>query len=198
MFLLIDNYDSFTFNLVQLFQKMDIYPVVIRNDQREIMDILEDPSLKAVVISPGPGGPEDSGLCISLLYRLSKDIPVLGVCLGHQVLGYFAGYKISRAKRIMHGKTSPIFHTSHPVFKEVASPFSAVRYHSLAIDITSYAKDKRNIPIDVIAKSDDGEIMAISYIDRPWIGIQFHPESILSIEGPKIVKNFVDIFVKKK
>ncbi len=195
MFLLIDNFDSFTFNLVQLFEKMGISPLVLRNQDPSLLKRVKDPSLKALVISPGPGGPEDSGLCLSVLSMLEKrDVPVFGVCLGHQILGYFAGYNVIRAKRIMHGKTSYISHENHYLFKGIKNPFCAVRYHSLVIE--DKERDNDSCPLDIIARSDDGEIMGICYRDRAWMGIQFHPESILTHEGPRIIENFLTFFVK--
>ena len=188
MILLIDNYDSFTFNLVQLFQKLGAFPIVMRNDNRKIFDFLEKKELEAVVISPGPGSPKTSGLCVEFLQKLSPTIPVLGVCLGHQILGHVAGYEIKKKKNIMHGKTSYITYKPHIIFSDIENPFKATRYHSLVI---GEPEKKTSLSIEIIARSKDGEIMGISYKDRPWIGIQFHPESILSTSGPKIIENFI-------
>ncbi|GAB6886881.1 aminodeoxychorismate/anthranilate synthase component II [Desulfothermus okinawensis JCM 13304] len=190
MFLLIDNYDSFTYNLVQIFQKLQVNLHVLRNDDKKIFSYLKTPGLKGIVLSPGPGSPASSGLCREVLDRLDKSIPVFGVCLGHQVLGYFAGYSVSRAKKIMHGKTSHVTYKKSPLFDGVENPFIATRYHSLVI---SNPRIKNPLEVDVIARSEDGEIMAIAFKDRPWFGVQFHPESVLSKSGPKIIENFLKI-----
>jgi len=189
MFLLIDNYDSFTFNLVQLFEKLGTSPVVLRNDDKTLFEYLDKENISAVVISPGPGGPLSSGYCLDFLKKLNPNIPVLGVCLGHQILGYFAGYEIVRAKNIMHGKTSLITYKEHELFAGIENPFVATRYHSLVI---GGPREKNPMDLDIIATSEDGEIMAIAYKDRPWMGIQFHPESILTVSGPKIIANFLN------
>ncbi len=191
MFLLIDNFDSFTYNLVQIFQQSGIDPFVIRNNQKEIMDIAKDPQLKAVIISPGPGGPTDSGLCLSFLKRLPPEIPVLGVCLGHQILAHYAGYKIKKAARIMHGKTSQISHFRDKLYKNLKNPFLATRYHSLLMNEEIIQKPQLKVHIN--AYSEYREPMGLCYLDRPWMGIQFHPESILTTEGPKLLQNFVSI-----
>ncbi len=197
MLLLIDNYDSFTFNLVQLFEKLGVSPVVLRNDDPSLPHLCKEPSLKGVVISPGPGGPMDSGLCLKVIEMLDPSVPVLGVCLGHQILGYFAGFPIVGARNIMHGKTSLIYHRAHPLFEGMDNPFSAVRYHSLVIAPSALEKGIGRLDVEVIATSDDQEIMGICYRDRPWMGVQFHPESILSPTGPRMVENFLEHFVRK-
>ena len=149
MFLLIDNYDSFTFNLVQVFEKIGISPLVLRNDDKRLFDIIKK-NISVLVISPGPGGPLSSGYCLEILRELPSYVPVLGVCLGHQILGYFAGYKIIRAKNIMHGKTSYINYNTHNLFLGVENPFLATRYHSLVI---GPPRTKNPEPIKVIAIS---------------------------------------------
>lgn len=186
MFLLIDNYDSFTFNLVQAFQQLGPEPLVLRNEDQRLMEMASDPSLQAVVISPGPGGPLDSGLCLPFLKALNFQIPVLGVCLGHQVLAHLAGEKIERAGRIMHGKTSQIRHKNEGIFKGLPNPFEACRYHSLIMH-----RQTEDSLLSVTARSEAEEIMAIAYQDRPWFGIQFHPESILTPSGPDLLANFL-------
>lgn len=190
MLLLIDNYDSFTFNLVHIFERLGTSPYVLRNDNNEIFDLLKEKKINALIISPGPGGPLSAGFCLSVLERLDIHTPVLGVCLGHQVLGYFAGYNIVQAKKIMHGKTSNIFHNNEGIFKNIENPFTATRYHSLVIGSKRVLSP---IPIEITATSEDHEIMGIEFKDRPWFGIQFHPESILTSCGQEIIKNFLDI-----
>lgn len=188
MFLLIDNFDSFTFNLVQAFQQLGKDPLVLRHDDKRLMHIVNNDPLEAVVISPGPGGPLDSGLCLPFLQQLSPQVPVLGVCLGHQVLAHLAGEKIERAARIMHGKTSQIRHSGQGIFTDLPNPFEACRYHSLIMQ-----GHTGNSSLAVLASSEQEEIMAIAYQDRPWFGIQFHPESILTPNGPDLLDNFLKI-----
>ena len=184
MILLIDNYDSFTFNLVQVLQKMGVEPVVVRNNDPFIFEALEG-GLEAVIISPGPGRPESAGLCLEFLGRLGPDVPLLGVCLGHQVLGHFAGAKVRVADRIMHGKTSMVFHDQKGKFKGIPSPFEVCRYHSLVVE------PREGLNFQVTARTGEEEVMGLEYLDRPWMGVQFHPESILTPMGPRIVENFL-------
>lgn len=188
MFLLIDNYDSFTFNLVQAFQIMGLEPRVVRNDAANLMTLAASASLQAVVISPGPGGPTDSGPCLDFLATLSATIPVLGVCLGHQILAHYAGVPVVRAARIMHGKTSQIQHQNEALFAGLSNPFEATRYHSLIM--TEAVRRQSDLPLTITARSEWNEPMGLQYRDRPWFGIQFHPESILSVEGPRLLENF--------
>ncbi len=188
MFLLIDNFDSFTFNLVQAFQQLGADPKVIRNDREEVLELATSGKLERVCLSPGPSNPENAGFCLKFLARLPKDVPVLGVCLGHQTLGHFAGAPVERAERIMHGKVSRVFHEGKSVFAGVDSPFEVCRYHSLVVP----AKKAANM-IEVTAQTERGEIMGIQYKDRPWHGVQFHPESILTPDGPKLLQNFLNI-----
>ncbi|MEF2230330.1 MAG: aminodeoxychorismate/anthranilate synthase component II [Pseudodesulfovibrio sp.] len=188
MFLLIDNFDSFTFNLVQAFQQLGADPVVIRNDREEVLDLAGSGTLTRVCLSPGPSNPQNAGYCLEFLARLPKTVPVLGVCLGHQTLGHFAGAPVKRADRIMHGKTSPVFHEGRGIFAGVASPFEVCRYHSLIVPAEQAAD-----VIDVTARTDQGEVMGLQYKDRPWFGVQFHPESILTPDGPKLLANFLNV-----
>ncbi|WP_319471849.1 aminodeoxychorismate/anthranilate synthase component II [uncultured Pseudodesulfovibrio sp.] len=188
MFLLIDNFDSFTFNLVQAFQQLGADPTVIRNDREEVLELAESGKLKQVCLSPGPSNPENAGYCLEFLARLPKEIPVLGVCLGHQTLGHFAGAPVERAQRIMHGKTSRVQHNNTGIFTGLPDPFTVCRYHSLIVPAHK-AADK----IDVTARTSWGEVMGLQYKDRPWHGVQFHPESILTPEGPKLLQNFLNI-----
>ncbi len=187
MFLLIDNYDSFTYNLVQVFEALGRTPLVLPNDDERILEYAVDPKLTAVCLSPGPSSPVHAGLCLEFLKRLPASIPVLGVCLGHQLLGYFAGSEVKRAPSVMHGKCSNIEHDGQGLFHGIASPMKVGRYHSLIVD--SPQADS-NPMFTVTARGPENEVMALRYNDRPWVGIQFHPESILTPEGLKLLANF--------
>lgn len=188
MFLLIDNYDSFTFNLVQAFQKTGRYPHVVRNDNPELLELATSGKLEMVCISPGPGKPENAGLCLEFLAQLPKEVPVLGVCLGHQVLAHYAGATVDVAPRIMHGKHSNIEHNGKGLFHGLETPMQVARYHSLIITKNN---EKVIIPTSSTQTPDgDKEIMSIKYADRPWVGVQFHPESILTPQGEAMLKNF--------
>ncbi len=191
MILLIDNFDSFTFNLVQVLQKLGADPAVFRNNQKEMFSALEQNPV-AVVISPGPGRPENSGLCLEFLKRLDPKIPVLGVCLGHQVLGYYTGARVEVAGRIMHGKTSQVHHQQKGLFEGIPSPFEACRYHSLLVS------PAENNAFRVTARTEQEEIMGLEFLDRPWMGVQFHPESIFTPWGPKIMENFLKMAGKER
>jgi len=188
MFLLIDNFDSFTFNLVQAFQLLGAEPVVIRNDEDEVLRLAEGGKLTRVCLSPGPSNPENAGHCLEFLKRLPARVPVLGVCLGHQTLGHFAGAPVVRAERIMHGKTSLVHHQGAGIFAGLPNPFEVCRYHSLLVPA-----EKAAHALEVTARTDRGEVMGLAYRDRPWFGVQFHPESILTPHGPKILKNFLSV-----
>jgi len=188
MFLLIDNFDSFTFNLVQAFQQLGADPTVIRNDREKVLELATSGKLERVCISPGPSHPENAGFCLEFLKLLPKETPVIGVCLGHQTLGHFAGAPVERAGRIMHGKTSMVHHNDNGLFAGLPNPFEVCRYHSLIVP----AKKAADI-IDVTAQTERGEIMGLKYKDRPWYGVQFHPESILTPEGPKLLQNFLNV-----
>lgn len=190
MLLLIDNYDSFTFNLVQAFQKLHIFPLVLRNDRPELLPLAGDPRLAGVVLSPGPGGPLDSGHCLDFLHELPASVPVLGVCLGHQVLGHFVGYTVKRAGRIMHGKTSSIRHDGLGLFRGLPDPFPATRYHSLLVDPDDPRPGAAALPLRRSAETSRGELMGLAIAGRPWSGVQFHPESILTEHGPRLLENF--------
>ncbi|WP_461831567.1 anthranilate synthase component II [Aquifex sp.] len=185
--LMIDNYDSFTYNLVQYLGSLGADVVVKRNDEIKLEDVKRiDPD--AIVISPGPCTPKEAGISVPLIREYYRDYPILGVCLGHQSIGYAFGGRIVNAKRLMHGKISKIFHTGEGVFKEIPSPFEAVRYHSLVIE-------RESLPevLKITAESDDKEIMGIQHVDYPVYGVQFHPESVLSQHGMDILKNFLEI-----
>lgn len=187
MILMIDNYDSFTYNLVQYFGELGGDLMVYRNDELTLEQI-KRMVVTHIVISPGPGRPEGAGISVDLIREFAGTVPILGVCLGHQSIGYAYGGKIIRAKKLMHGKTSMIRHNSKEIFKGVENPFEATRYHSLVID-------KKTMPkcLEVTARTSDGEIMALKHKDFPLWGVQFHPESILTTEGKKILKNFLNV-----
>lgn len=185
MFLLIDNYDSFTFNLVQAFYGLGLDPVVVRNDDPALVDMATREDLAMVCISPGPSHPRNAGQCLTFLAQLPHHIPVLGVCLGHQVLGLYAGATVDVGPRVMHGKTSDVAHTGEGLFAGMASPMTVGRYHSLLVHA-----DERPELLEVTARTAEGEVMAMRYRDRPWVGVQFHPESILTPEGVRLLGNF--------
>lgn len=187
MVLVIDNYDSFTYNLVQYLGELGADLKVFRNDQITLEQIRKM-SPERVVISPGPGRPEEAGISVAIVKALSMKIPTLGVCLGHQAIGFAFGGKIVSAKRLMHGKTSFIEHNSKGIFKSIENPFEATRYHSLVID-------KKSVPdcleITAFTKDEDREIMGVKHKDFPLWGVQFHPESILTKAGKDILGNFL-------
>jgi anthranilate synthase/aminodeoxychorismate synthase-like glutamine amidotransferase len=184
--LLVDNYDSFVYNLAQAFGALGAEPVVIRNDAP--LQELEAVEADAVVISPGPGTPDDAGISRAVIDSFAaKGIPVLGVCLGHQCIGSLFGGTVDRAPvGPVHGKTSKIFHDGEGVFAGLPSPFVATRYHSLAIEDASMPPD-----LLVTARSEDGTIMGVKHRDLPIEGVQFHPESVLTDEGPRLMENFL-------
>lgn len=185
MIIMIDNYDSFTYNLVQYLGELGADIVVFRNDQVSVSDI-EKAAPTHIVVSPGPGDPDDGGVSNEVIAQLGPHIPVLGVCLGHQCIGQVYGGKVSRAPRLMHGKVSSVYHNGRGVFTGVPSPFKATRYHSLIVE--------EPVPecLEVTAFTRDGEIMGLRHKQYPVIGVQFHPESILTEHGKRILKNFMD------
>jgi anthranilate synthase component II len=186
MVLLIDNYDSFTYNLVQYIEELGAKLKVYRNDKITIAGIRKlKPS--RIVISPGPGRPDDAGVSKAVISELKGKLPILGVCLGHQCIGEVFGGKIVSARVLMHGKTSLIYHDKKGIFKGIKNPFEATRYHSLIIEKKSLPKS-----LSVIAETKEKDIMAIKHKDYPLWGVQFHPESILTTEGKKILKNFIN------
>jgi len=187
MLLVIDNYDSFTYNLVQYFGELGADPVVKRNDA-VTADEVEKMRPGKIVISPGPGTPSDAGISMDLIRRFGPKLPILGVCLGHQSIGEVYGGKVVRAERLMHGKTSPIRHDGKGVFAGLPNPFEATRYHSLLVE-------KKSVPacLEVTADTAEGEIMGLRHRDFPVHGVQFHPESILSKEGKDLLANFLKI-----
>ena len=187
MLLVIDNYDSFTYNLVQYFGELGADPVVKRNDA-VTADEVEKMRPGKIVISPGPGTPSDAGISMDLIRRFGPKLPILGVCLGHQSVGEVYGGKVVRAERLMHGKTSPIRHDGKGVFAGLPNPFDATRYHSLLVE-------KKSVPacLEVTADTAEGEIMGLRHREFPVHGVQFHPESILSKEGKDLLANFLKI-----
>ncbi|GAB6072716.1 aminodeoxychorismate/anthranilate synthase component II [Venenivibrio stagnispumantis] len=186
--LMIDNYDSFTYNIVQYFYELGVDVVVKRNDEITIQDIEAMDDIDAIVISPGPCTPNEAGISVDVIKKFKGKYPMLGVCLGHQSIGSAFGANIIKAKCLMHGKTSLIYHNQEGIFKDIPSPFSAVRYHSLVIDEKTLPED-----IKITARSDDGEIMAIQHTKYPIYGVQFHPESILTEYGKKLLQNFIEL-----
>ena len=184
---LIDNYDSFTFNLVHYLGELGAEVVVWRNDEISVDEILAGQP-DAIVLSPGPCTPNEAGVCLELVEAASVTIPMLGVCLGHQAIGQAFGGKIVRAPAPMHGKVSTISHNSRGLFAGLNGPFRATRYHSLVVDRATAPCE-----LAITAETDDGLIMAIEHIDRPAYGVQFHPESIASEHGRRILQNFLDL-----
>ena len=189
MLLMIDNYDSFTYNLVQYLGELKASPKVLRNDAVTIKEI-EKMRPRQIVISPGPGRPEDAGISVDIIKHLGGKIPILGVCLGHQCMGYAYGGKIIQAKHLMHGKTSPITHDGETIFTGLANPFEATRYHSLVIDRTTLPDC---LTVSAWTKDHDREIMGVRHKEFPMWGVQFHPESILTKAGKNLLKNFLDL-----
>ena len=185
--ILIDNYDSFTFNLYHYLSSLKVRVDVIRNDQITSNEILKRKYNK-IVISPGPGNPNQSGNCLKIVKTLYKKIPILGVCLGHQIIGQVFGSKIVQAKKLMHGKTSEIISKKVGILKNLPKSFKATRYHSLIIDKKTLSKH-----LEITAESKDGLIMGIQHKEYDVHGVQFHPESIKTKLGIKILKNFIKI-----
>lgn len=188
MITLIDNYDSFTYNLVQYLGDLQAHVNVCRNDAKTAQDVInEKPS--GILISPGPSDPDHAGICLELIeLAAEKDIPLFGVCLGHQSIAQAFGGKIIRAPEPLHGKTSEITHTEEGMFKNIPSPYTVTRYHSLIAE-------KESLPdcLKVTAETQDGIIMALSHISKPIHGVQFHPESIATQHGHALLKNFVEL-----
>lgn len=184
MIAVIDNYDSFTYNLVQYLGELGAEISVYRNDQTSVEE-LQALAPTHIVISPGPGTPLDSGISNDVIRHFNKKVPILGVCLGHQCIAHNFGGKVVRAKILMHGKTSTIYHTGQGIFSNLPSSFTATRYHSLIVEEPLPEKLK------VIAFTAEGEVMGLCHRDAPTFGVQFHPESILTPEGKGLLKNFL-------
>ena len=193
MLLMIDNYDSFTYNLVQYFGELGVEVEVNRNDQITVAEVAAKKP-RHIVLSPGPCTPNEAGICLELIDTLKGQFPILGVCLGHQSIGQAFGGTVRRAREVMHGKTSPIFHNDHGMFRKLPSPYQATRYHSLIVD-------KADLPdcLEVTAwtQTADGgvdEIMGLKHKTLPIEGVQFHPESILTEHGHQLLRNFVEAY----
>lgn len=186
MLLILDNYDSFTYNLAQLFGELGEEVAVVRSDQLTVADVIEWQPQR-IVISPGPGGPSDAGISMDLIIRLGGSVPVLGVCLGHQCIGAAFGGRVVRAPRLMHGKTSLIYHQGTSLFSGLPNPFEATRYHSLIVE--------QPLPDELLATAftDEGELMGLQHRSLPIFGVQFHPESILTPLGRQILENFLKV-----
>ena len=187
MLLVIDNYDSFTYNLVQYFGELGASPLVRRNDEIT-PDEIASLQPERICISPGPCTPNEAGVSNEVILRFGPKIPLLGVCLGHQCIGHVFGGEVVRAGRLMHGKTSPIHHNGQGIFAGLPSPFEATRYHSLLVKPETFPA-----ALEVTAKTVEGEIMGLRHRDFPIYGVQFHPESILTHEGKKLLKNFLEL-----
>ena len=187
MLLVIDNYDSFTFNLVHYAQELGAETVVVRNDEMSVGQALSS-GAKAILLSPGPKTPKEAGICLDLIRQAPDDLPMLGICLGQQAMGEAFGGKVIQAKDIMHGKTSPVHHDDTGLFENLPSPFTATRYHSLAVE-------RETLPGELLVNgwTEDGEIMGIRHATRPLHGLQFHPESIASEHGHALIDRFLQI-----
>lgn len=187
MLLMIDNYDSFTYNLVQYLRELGEQVEVYRNDKITVDEIkLRRP--RRLVVSPGPCSPTEAGISVAAIQQLAGELPILGVCLGHQSIGQAFGGRIVRADRLMHGKTSPVLHDGRELFAGLSNPFDATRYHSLLVE-------RQSLPdcLEVTAWTAEGEIMGMRHRDLPVWGVQFHPESILTVEGKQLLKNFLEM-----
>jgi anthranilate synthase/aminodeoxychorismate synthase-like glutamine amidotransferase len=189
MILVIDNYDSFTYNLVQCLGALGETPVVRRNDAVRI-DEIADLAPRAIVLSPGPGVPADAGVTVEVVRRWSGRIPILGVCLGHQAIGEAFGGRVVRAHRVMHGKTSRIDHEGSELFAGLPTPLEVMRYHSLIVERASLPAAFR---VTASSAADDGEVQAMRHRDLPVWGVQFHPESIFTAHGERLLKNFITL-----
>jgi len=187
MILIIDNYDSFTYNLVQYFGTLDPNLEVHRNDKISL-DKIKNMNPERIVISPGPGRPEDAGLSIDLVKEFGKSTPIFGICMGHQAITVAFGGRVERANEIVHGKTSTIMHSGSAIFNGIPKKFKATRYHSLVAMEDSFPEE-----LKVTAKTDNGLIMALEHKEYPVFGVQFHPESIVTEHGMHMVKNFLEV-----
>jgi anthranilate synthase/aminodeoxychorismate synthase-like glutamine amidotransferase len=187
MILMIDNYDSFTYNLVQYLMELGAEVQVYRNDKITLREIAQK-NPKKIVISPGPCTPKQAGISKDVISRFGKDIPILGVCLGHQCIGEVFGATVSRASRLMHGKTSRIQHNGKGLFRDLENPFDATRYHSLLVQRSGFPDE-----LTITAQTKEKEIMGLEHKKLPIYGVQFHPESILTIEGKKLLGNFLSM-----
>ena len=189
---MIDNYDSFVYNLVQYFGELEQQVIVYRNDKITLKQI-EEMSPNGIVLSPGPGKPEEAGICIEVIKKFAGKIPILGVCLGHQAIGHAFGGKVIRANKPMHGKSSKIIHDKKRLFFGIPVPFRGGRYHSLIISKESFPDS-----LEITAWTEEGEIMGVAHKDMHVYGVQFHPESVLTEHGHKLLSNFLEIIAKEK
>ena len=187
MILVLDNYDSFTYNLVQYFGELGADLLVVRNDRITVAEI-ETLAPERIIVSPGPCTPSEAGMSSEVIKTFGPRLPILGVCLGHQCIGEVYGGDVVRADRLMHGKTSPIIHHGQGVFKDLPSPFEATRYHSLIVK-----RDTLPDVLEITAETAEGEIMGLRHKTLPVHGVQFHPESILTTEGKRLLKNFLEL-----
>ena len=187
MILLLDNYDSFTYNLAQYLGELGCQVEVHRNDKISVEDIIRRKPQK-IVISPGPCTPQEAGICVELIQKLAGKIPILGVCLGHQAIGAAFGGKIIRAPKLFHGKTSDIEHDGKGVFRKLTNPFTATRYHSLIVERKSLPRE-----LTITAETQNGIIMGMRHKRYPLEGVQFHPESVLTIPGKELLQNFLSL-----
>lgn len=187
MLLIIDNYDSFTHNLVQYFGELQANPLVYHHDKISI-DEIQELAPDHLCISPGPGSPNEAGISNEVIKIFSEKIPILGVCLGHQCIAQAFGGKITRAERLIHGKTSPIYHNEKELFKNLPNPFEATRYHSLLVESNTFPAC-----LEITAKTVEGEIMGLRHRELPLYGVQFHPESILTKCGKQLLNNFLQL-----
>ena len=187
MIVVVDNYDSFTYNLVQYLQELGAEVEVYRND-RITVDGIAAHHPAAIVLSPGPKRPDDAGITLETVRAFSGRVPILGVCLGHQAIGQAFGGRVVGAPTLMHGKTSPITHDGRTIYRGLPNPFEATRYHSLVVDPTSVPPE-----LEVSARTEDGVIMGLRHRAHPTEGVQFHPESVLTDEGKRLLKNFLEI-----
>lgn len=193
MLVVIDNYDSFTYNLVQYLGELGMESQVYRNDEISVSDIRQN-NPQAVILSPGPCTPNEAGISMEVTKTIAQDIPVLGVCLGMQSIAQAYGGRVVRAKEVMHGKQTNIYHNNSPLFTGILSPFPAARYHSLVVESSSLPEC---FTVTAWTEEDDNkeEIMAIEHNELPLVGVQFHPESILTAEGKPLLKNFIDLYI---
>lgn len=189
MILVIDNYDSFTYNLVQYFGELGAEPLVRRNDEITLDEIVKL-SPERICISPGPCSPNEAGISNEVIRKLAGKYPILGVCLGHQCMGHVYGGEVVRAGRLMHGKTSPILHNGKDLFQGLPNPFEATRYHSLIVKRETFPDE-----LEITAETAEGEIMGLRHKELPLWGVQFHPESILTTHGKELLANFLKLKV---
>lgn len=192
MILMIDNYDSFTYNLVQYLEQLGARVLVKRNDAIGL-DEIEALAPSAIVLSPGPCSPKEAGITVDVIRRFYQKLPIMGVCLGHQAIGYAFGADVIRAGRVMHGKTSPVLNDGRTIFAGLPNPLTAGRYHSLIVE-------RKSLPacLKITAETAEGEIMGLRHESYPVEGIQFHPESILTPQGKRILRNFLQMLPKKE